>query len=617
MARLAVTFLLFVALYYLPFVMEPTPLIPTNLRVRGLLAELLQTPAIIRDLAVYATTHLALLAAVFAGCVLLARSTSKATGIRYGLVLASHLIAACVLMNLANAQWFPLSNYSITLSIPHPLLMMSISAAVLLAGLCILIARQPLRHTAPVLGVIAAVGVGMLVLPNATGTTSSEGRNIVIIGVDSLSRPLFDRMKPDLPALAALDDDAHRFINAHTPVGRTFPAWVSILSGASPADHGAVFNLRDLDVLKVAKLLPHDLQERGYQTIYAIDERRFSNLDERFGFDHIVGPKAGILDFIVQSANDTPLTNLLLQTGVARWVLPHSFINAAAHTNYDAALFVEQIASTLRPDAPTFLAVHFLAAHFPYRNRHAVRTFVNDNSLETDHMAALTGVDRQVALLIERLQHAGKLDNALVILLSDHGEAFGRRLHVRETADAEPHGRPSFGHGTSLLDEDQSRVLLSVIEYRNGQLLTTPTDDARFSSLLSVRDIVNHYLDEVPLTRLPLPACIPVETELRLRAASDLRYLDPDRIIEEAAKYYRVTQDGRMALREDRLMELILQKDVGIRCDDRITYWDEARAVFRSYVRRDDAWLRQEPDPAELEAAQRYRHSLYAIEVRP
>jgi hypothetical protein len=77
--------------------------------------------------------------------------------------------------------------------------------------------------------------------------------------------------------------------------------------------------------------------------VYGIDERRFNNIDTRFGFDALVGPKTGALDFTIQTFNDTPLTNFLLQTPLGHWLLPLSYINVASVNNYDAQGFVNRV----------------------------------------------------------------------------------------------------------------------------------------------------------------------------------------------------------------------------------------------------------------------------------
>jgi hypothetical protein len=112
-------------------------------------------------------------------------------------------------------------------------------------------------------------------------------------------------------------------------------------------------------------LLPEDLRQQGYRTVYGIDERRFNNIDTRFGFDALVGPKTGALDFTIQTFNDTPLTNFLLQTPLGHWLLPLSYINVASVNNYDAQGFVNRVLAETDGPSPCSWRSTFCRATFP------------------------------------------------------------------------------------------------------------------------------------------------------------------------------------------------------------------------------------------------------------
>ena len=308
--------------------------------------------------------------------------------------------------------------------------------------------------------VLIGAGVGRVGDQPVAGT-----RNIIIVGVDSLSAFTFDAARQYLPNLTGLLDHAISFDRAYTLLGRTFPAWTSILSGVLPVEHGAVFNLRNMDYVERKTLFPQALRAQGYRTVFAIDERRFSNIDESFGFDRVVGPKAGALDFVLQRINDTPLTNLLLQTRLARFFLPFSYLNAASYANYDAEGFVQETVAAISGAQQLFLAVHFESAHFPFKSRHVQHEVASANSFWARHVQALTAVDAQVGQLMATLAAQGYLDDALVIVLSDHGEGLGE-LEAQTTQAGEPIDVISYGHGVSVLSEHQNRILFGLIPFR-------------------------------------------------------------------------------------------------------------------------------------------------------
>lgn len=58
-------------------------------------------------------------------------------------------------------------------------------------------------------------------------------------------------------------------------------------------------------------MLPKKLSELGYYNVLAADERRFSNMDEYLGFDKVVGPENGALDFLLGELLDIPLVNVM------------------------------------------------------------------------------------------------------------------------------------------------------------------------------------------------------------------------------------------------------------------------------------------------------------------
>ncbi|WP_372239618.1 sulfatase-like hydrolase/transferase [Pseudomonas sp. L-22-4S-12] len=432
------------------------------------------------------------------------------------------------------------------------------------------------------LALAGLAGVGWLSAPEHEIAQRSGPRNIILIGIDSLSADAFEKNPTLLPVLTELMGQARRYSRAYTPLGRTFPAWVSILSGKPPAEHGAVFNLRNMEHVERRDLLPSTLRHMGYRTVFAIDERRFANIDESFGFDQVVGPKAGALDFALQGVNDNPLSNLLLQTPLAAYLFPYSYINVAAHANYSANGFVERVLGSVRTGQPLFMAVHFESAHFPYRTRHARVEVQHDNRFMGDHLQALTVVDRQVAQLLAGLKARGALDDALVILLSDHGEAVGD-LEASVLRDGEPFDVRSFGHGANLLSDRQSRIILGDLRFRNGEPVGESAADARQVSLLALRPAIEAFARGGEAEFPRLGECLIVETGIRLDATQDYRSLKEADVARQAASFYEVDPQGRLRLREDRMSELLATKDIGWRCADQLTWYEPASQRYLAY----------------------------------
>ena len=158
---------------------------------------------------------------------------------------------------------------------------------------------------------------------------SSSRPNIILIGMDSLrpdflSYSGFDRKTPYLDSFL---EQSTVFAEAVTPLARTFPSWSSLLTGQYPRELNIRSNLSSQKQLRLDATLSSILKQNGYETIYATDETRFSNIDRNFGFDRIISPPMGLNDFLIGNFNDFPLSNLLINTLAGKWLFPHSYAN--------------------------------------------------------------------------------------------------------------------------------------------------------------------------------------------------------------------------------------------------------------------------------------------------
>lgn len=320
--------------------------------------------------------------------------------------------------------------------------------------------------------------------------------NIIFIGVDSLSPHYINTTR--MPALAGFAQQSVLFKETISPLARTYPAWSSILTGLYPHHHHADYNLMPPDLVKSSLSMAWSLQRVGYQTVFATDDRRFNNIGEDFGFQDIIGPKMGVNDMLLGTFNDFPLSNLLVNYSISRWLFPYNYINRASHFTYYPQSFDKQLRDTLlsrSKTSPLFLAVHFTLPHWPYAWAASSPAQVGDeysiNEREQLYLASLQRVDQQVANLLRELKQQGYLENSMVVLLSDHGEALYEK-GSRQTSSLLYQGKgtsafadylkrktsteldKSVGHGSDLLSTDQYHCLLAFKIYKQGQLITKP-----------------------------------------------------------------------------------------------------------------------------------------------
>ncbi|TAK72335.1 MAG: DUF229 domain-containing protein [Gammaproteobacteria bacterium] len=345
-----------------------------------------------------------------------------------------------------------------------------------------------------------------------------EWPNIIFVGVDSL-RPdflsYFGR-EQSTPFFDTFLSQATVFTEAVTPLARTFPSWTSILSGDYPKQTGARFNLPQPQRLHLSDSLPAILHRQGYETIFATDETRFSNIDTYFGFDQVVTPPMGLNDFLLGSFNDFPLSNLIVNTPIGKWFFPHSYGNRPVEFTYEPDSFLKLIQPVLHTSRtkPLFLAIHFCLPHTPY-----VWAGLPAQGLTgvERYQASILRVDEQVNDFFRLLKQNHLLDHAIVVLLSDHGEALefaGDRITEKESFVPAKHNKniplPAFyppglddeqvdqsvGHGTDVLGLSQYHTLLAFRLYGLG-----PQRTDAIPGVVSLIDIKPTVLDLINVPR--------------------------------------------------------------------------------------------------------------------
>lgn len=328
---------------------------------------------------------------------------------------------------------------------------------------------------------IAGAGVGLALLAgllpqalrSSSATTTTDKPHIVLIGIDSLRADLSVPRHGEAvaPNVAAFLAESRRFSDATTPLARTYPSWMSIMTGRHPVSTNARFNLMPRRLVQEGETLAESLRGAGYRTVYATDEVRFANFDATFGFDDMIMPPVGAVDFVLGFGGDMPLVNLVAPTALGRWLFPSNHANRAAYVTYEPGQFLDRLESELRIDGPSFVAVHLTLAHWPY----AWSGMEIPNAppeYRTAYGQAVAAVDRQFSAVLQLLGSRGVLDNAVVVVLSDHGEALGADDDsiIRRTGSSMEVWDSLWGHGTSVLSPHQYTVLLAMRAFGDARL---------------------------------------------------------------------------------------------------------------------------------------------------
>ncbi|QSX29658.1 sulfatase-like hydrolase/transferase [Shewanella cyperi] len=407
-------------------------------------------------------------------------------------------------------------------------------------------------------------------VPNGQARVNIEQPNLFIIGIDGLRPDHLAYRGADFslaPKLNTLLSQASVYDKTYTPMGRTYVAWMSILSGLYPTNNGARFNLAPPELVQKPFPLVDALSKRGYQTTYAMDERRFNQIDEEYGFDSVVGPKVGAADAIIANLADLPLVNLLINTPVGQYLFPYLNINRAYGKTYDPQLFNKRVVTSLSTTAPNFLAIHFCQLHWPFTSKDFVELDSNQWQGNYNHFmykAMLKKVDSQLDDFMTQLAHKGMLDNAHVYIISDHGEGFMLPQDKLTTQDEK--GRQlnvsAWGHGTNLLAQEQTHVLLAHLRYSLGKPVN---QSQRIDGLFSLVDIVpTLYADlGLPLSTKVDGQALPrhtrpdldnrmvfVESSLPVRSVN-ASFINEKKVLSETASQYEVRENGRAVMKTE------------------------------------------------------------------
>lgn len=476
--------------------------------------------------------------------------------------------------------------------------------------------------------------------------------DVVVIGIDSLRPDHLQRFgfaENVTPNLNILLSKAAVFENASTPLARTFPSWVSLLTGLEPISHGGRFNLMPQEMVEREKSIAHIFRRRGYRTIYATDESRFSNIDTTYGFEEVLAPPYGFSDFLLGSINDAPLTNLLVNSPVGRNLLPFITANRAAHTTYrpetfDANLYQIIDAGKTRP---MFLAVHFCLPHWPYKwseknkisfSGHSTPSMAADYQL---YLNSLHRADRQIGALVSHLEESGRLNNTLLVFISDHGESFmldKDRLSPGGTKRL-PSPFPQLpGHGVSVVDSSQYHVLLAFRSYADGGVIAN-TFSAPVS-LIDVAPTILQYafsesiegLDGISLDEVIRGRSFPSTDRLFARESGfsvpAILELSPNMAdaFHQGAVYYNLNpMNGRLELKDEFLGKLLRNKQRAIVMGRWIlAFMPERQGEIVAYLVDSESkryWLESEfPDakaPTELLIRELCRHYDNEAELMP
>ncbi len=279
--------------------------------------------------------------------------------------------------------------------------------------------------------------------------------NVLILAADAL-RPdhlsgygYYRRTSPHIDELIA---DGVSFRNAFIEVPRTFPSWVSLLTGQYASTHGIRHMFpasRDLN--RDFKTMAEFLGKRGYYTAVVADYAGdiFSRID--LGFEKVDTPSFNFNTILEQAMLEANIFLLPFLTGRFGLALFPCLRDSAYFC--PPGIVTEKVIDSIREShgRPFFVTAFFSSTHFPYAPPYPYYKMFSKGyqgpykyykqriiSLEGKDEATISkrdieqiralydggirAFDGAVGEIVSFLREKGILDETVILVLSDHGE---------------------------------------------------------------------------------------------------------------------------------------------------------------------------------------------------
>jgi arylsulfatase A-like enzyme len=304
--------------------------------------------------------------------------------------------------------------------------------------------RLPRRAAA-----VALLALVVLLLVRERPSRAADGGasvNLLILASDSLRTDRVDDPEV-MPNTASRVREGSLFRYAVTPIARTYPSWVSLLTGTEPRANGVRHMFPTVEARRdVGETVFTRLRDQGYFTFAVSDFAGDIFPGFEGGFESLDTPHLTV-DTLAQSTALTGHTWSLpfLRLRPIRGLFPYwRNVPSLADPEWVADSALRRIRSSgSRPFAGV---VFFSTAHFPYvapypdylrgssdyhgRYLYHVPPVQPEEALTAEDIdqirfrydAALTSIDRAMERIFRDLERSGLLDRTLVIVTGDHGE---------------------------------------------------------------------------------------------------------------------------------------------------------------------------------------------------
>jgi arylsulfatase A-like enzyme len=344
------------------------------------------------------------------------------------------------------------------------------------------ILRQLEQPRTPVMAcVFAALVIVALAAASPRAPEAGPGPdrpNVLLIAIDSLRADRVDERV--MPRLARLGERGARFERAYVSLPRTFPSWVTLLTGRHPHHHGIrdmfpSWEARSVDL----KPVPRRFAAAGYETLVVGDFAADIFRRIELGFAKVETPTFNFRELIrVRVLSAQPA---ILPLSTFRWIRRVIPSFDEMHNAADPELLSKRALGAIGAvrREPFFAAVFFSTLHFPYAAPHPYFNRFSDpgyrgrfkygkanllgreappdaadiRQIRAAYDGAAAAVDAALGALIDGLEARGLAERTVVVITADHGES------LYESGRAQ-------GHGDHLFGDETTHVPLIVLDPR-------------------------------------------------------------------------------------------------------------------------------------------------------
>jgi arylsulfatase A-like enzyme len=293
--------------------------------------------------------------------------------------------------------------------------------------------------------------------PAANAAVHKKRPNVILISMDTVRADhlsIYGYRRSTSPKLQELARQAAVFTRAFASGDMTLLTHASIFTALSPSAHGAHYAIpRELPLAPEFTTLAESLAASGYSTAAVIANHGY--LGHGFGLDqgfqyYDARERVKVLSYSVGYSIRTLLVSAAAHTGIDR--NENGYRNAETITE-EALRIVTELDGRKRP---FFLFLNYMDAHEPYQPPAPFDTMYPGKDSAFDHQrfvdlredvisgkrapderekahlisqydGGIAYLDSQIGRFIAGLKSGGLYDNSLIIITSDHGEAFGAR----------------------------------------------------------------------------------------------------------------------------------------------------------------------------------------------